>query len=204
MTLRSTDKFAGGVIAAASVLVVAAMAHHPSSSANAGLSNFVHGTMMALTLMLLGGFARFAAIRGFDRNLVLFGFVAYAAGAAGNLFAAAVNGFAVPALAMKGADKSVFAFAWELNQALAYAAIYAMSAAFVLWGCDMLARGPRLVGAAGVIAGFVPTALLSIGALDMHVAGALIIYAAEAAFSLLVGLVLAFSGGAPKGPSAHS
>ena len=204
MTPQSTDKFAGGVIAAASVLVVATMAHHPSNSTNAELSNLVHGMMITLMLLLLSGFARFASLRGLDRNFILFGFVAYAAGTVCNLFAGAINGFVVPALAMKGADKDVFRFAWELNQALAYTAVYAISAAYALWGADMLARGPRFVGAAGLVAGLVPAALLSTGALDMHVAGAFVIYAAEAAFGLLVGVILMFSGGAPKAPSAHS
>lgn len=190
MTTRNGDKFAGGVLASASAFVVLTMAHHPTSLKDVGLANLVHGVMMALVLLSLAGFARFAQRLGFDRFAVLCGFVAYGAGAAGNLLAAAVNGFTVPSLAANGASREILSLAWELNQALAYEAVFALSAAYVLWGAELFMRGVRGAGIAGLAAGFVPAALLGGGALSMHVSGAFVIYSAQAAFGVITGIYL--------------
>jgi hypothetical protein len=83
---------------------------------------------------------------------------------------------------------------WPLNQIFAFAAAYAMSGAFALWGADLLLRGPRsidrLLGLAGIAAGLAPAALLATGALDLHVEGAFIVYAGQALFTVLVGASL--------------
>lgn len=182
------DRMAGGALVVASLLVVLLMAHHPTSAGPHWLARFVHGGMMVLVVVILAAFARFAARRGLDRFPALLGLAFYAAGAFGNLFAATVNGFAVPALAERGADKALFALAWELNQAAAYAAVYATAAAFALWGADMLARRPRTAGAFGIVAGVIPAGLLATGALDMRIAGAFIVYASISAFSVIIGI----------------
>lgn len=191
MNAQPGDRIAGGLMAAAAILSIVVMAHHPSGGDNAALANGVHGALMIFSLMLLVGFYRFAVQEGFGRFSVIAGFVAYCAGSFGNLLAATVNGFAVPGLAARGAAKDVFAFAWELNQALAYEAVFAISAAFVLWGLSLVRRGSPVVGAAGLAAGILPAALLATGALDMHVAGAAAIYAIQALFSFMIGVRMA-------------
>lgn len=191
VTARSSDRLAGGSMAAASVLSVIVMAHHPTTESGVALANGVHGALMALILIILAGFFRFAACEGLARFSVLVGLVAYAAGMLGNLLAATINGFAVPALMARGASKDVFAFAWELNQALAYGAVFAISAAFALWGLALARSGSRFVGAAGLAVGVLPAVLLAAGVLDMHVAGAAIVYATQSAFSLIIGVRMA-------------
>jgi hypothetical protein len=61
-------------------------------------------------------------------------------------------------------------------------------------GDRFIARGPRgtdrLLGAIGLIAGLAPAALLATGTLDLHVEGAVVVYAAHAFFAGLVGLRL--------------
>jgi len=190
VSIRIGDKIAGGVLASASALVVLVMAHHPTNLKDVGLVNLVHGVMMALALLSLAGFARFAQRLGFDRFSVLCGFVAYGAGAFGNLLAATVNGFAAPALAADGASREILAIAWELSQALAYEAVFALSIAYVFWGADLFMRGVRAMGLAGLAAGLVPAALLGGGALSMHVSGAFAIYSAQAAFGVVAGIYL--------------
>lgn len=181
-------KTAGGAILAASLLSILAMAHHPAGPGNLALAGPVHGVLMVLVVVLLAGYARFAASRGLNRFLVLAGLGFYGAGVAGNLLAAAINGFAVPALIERGSSEEIFAFAWALNQALAYAAVYAISTSFALWGVDMLRRGAPIGGVVAVAAGIAPAALLASGMLDMHVAGANTVYAIEAAFGIFIGL----------------
>lgn len=186
------ERLAGAMLAAASALSVLVMAHHPTSFDAATFGNLVHGALMILLLIVLAGFARFASGRGLQRFPVLAGLVFYAAAAFGNLLAATINGFAVPALAARepAISKDVFRFAWELNQALAYAAVYAISLAFILWGADLVTRKRKVAGLAGLAAGAIPAALLATGAIDMHVAGAFIIYAMEAAFGVIIGVLM--------------
>ncbi|MEK7264762.1 MAG: hypothetical protein AAB227_01565 [Pseudomonadota bacterium] len=190
-TANPSDRLAGVSMAAASALSVLVMAHHPTSFGDAALVKGVHGALMALILINLAGFCRFAASEGLARFSVLTGLIAYAAGMFGNLLAATVNGFAAPALMARGASKDIFAFAWELNQALAYGAVFAISAAFILWGLALTRSGSRFAGAAGLAAGVLPAALLFAGVLDMHVAGAAVVYAAQSAFTFVIGVRMA-------------
>lgn len=185
---KGRDLLAGGALIASSLLVILLMAHHPTAAGPHALARFVHGGMMIMIMVTLAAYARFASLRGFGRYPVLLGLVFYAAGAFGNLLAATVNGFAVPALAERGAEKALFTLTWEINQAAAYAAVYATSIAFALWGADMLVRGPRVTGALGLAAGAIPAALLATGALTMHIGGAFIVYASAAVFSVIIGL----------------
>lgn len=189
---HSSDPLAGAVLAAASVLSVFVMAHHPTNAGQVALANLVHGALMILLLFVFTGFARFAARLGLARFWVLTGMIFYGAAACGNLLAATINGFAVPALAARepALSKDIFRLAWELNQALAYAAVYAVSVAFILWGADLISRKRAFAGLAGLAAGGVPAALLTTGALDMHVAGAFAVYALQAAFGLIIGILM--------------
>jgi hypothetical protein len=178
----------------AAVLSVLAMAHHPTGTGgHSGLSQLVHGAMMIVVIVMLAGFTQFASRRGLGRFPVLAALVFYAGGAVGNLLAATINGFAVPALAAQEVSHDLFRLTWELNQALAYGAVYASSIAFVLWGADASLEkhgSQRLLGLAGLAAGLAPAALLASDAVDMRVAGALIVYTVQSAFALIVGVSL--------------
>ena len=79
--------------------VVGAMAHHPSGAHPGALGGIVHGAMIALSLLLAWGFAHFAIGRGASRPLIVGGLLAYAVSLFGNIGAATINGFVVPALA---------------------------------------------------------------------------------------------------------
>jgi len=206
----AADRTAGAVLIVAAAGTVVAMGHHPSSAHSGGLGGLVHGAMVALAAMLGFGFTQFARRRSLDRPAILAGLVAYAIGLFAHVAAATINGFVVPALAGRGAGAvghDIFLLAWESNQALARLGVFAAGAAFILWSIDLLRRGgraTRLVGGAGLVAGAAPAILIAAGLLTMDVAGAAAVYAAHAAWSILVGVQLArgeLGGGA--GRSVH-
>jgi hypothetical protein len=183
---------AGAMMAGAAAFSVFAMAHHPIGAHSAGgLAQLVHGAMIGFLLIMFAGYARFAACRGLDGNLPLAGLVAYAASATAHLAAATINGFAVPALAARETPHDLFVLAWEFNQAFAGLGVFLTSAAFLLWSLDLVSRGPglnRALGAAGIAAAVVPSGMLAAGVIEMNVAGAFVVYAAHAFFTLLVGI----------------
>lgn len=190
----STPKHATGVVMIiAAALSVFVMAHHPTGASHAGLVEGVHGAMIIFTLLLVAGFIQFSILRGVGRFAVTAAMIAYCAGAIGNLLAALISGFVMTALVAKNVGVDVKTFAWALNQAAAYGAVYAYSSAFVLWGGDLLMRGrgfDRIVGVVGVVAGAVPVIALMSGALKMNVSGAFTVYALQAAFSVAIGVWL--------------
>jgi len=191
------DRIAGGAMIAAALLSVLVMAHHPEHVDPNGLVGIVHGAMIVLMTVTAFGFTHFALRRGLDRPAILAGLVAYFVSLVAHLGAGTINGFIVPALAARGADLSgrdVFLLAWESNQALASLGVFATAAAFTLWSIDFLRRPglePRIIGGLGLVAGLVPAALLATGTTDMHVAGAMVAYAAFSLWAVVVGLYLA-------------
>lgn len=195
LSKQAGDPAAGWALALSAALTVLVMAHHPTGTAHAAtLGRIVHGAMMLLVVVMLAGFWRFAASRGLDRFTVTLALALYSAATIGNLLAATINGFIVPALLEREAYHANAALLWTLNQTFAKSAVYAISGAFALWGADLLTKGPgvaRVLGAVGIIAGALPAALLAAGVLDMTVAGAFVIYAGQALFTALAGLWLA-------------
>lgn len=197
---RQADRIAGGALILGALLTVFTMAHHPSQVDPNGLGGIVHGAMIVLMSVTAFGFAHFALRRGVGRPAILAGLIAYLISLVVHIGAGTINGFIVPALARHGADLSgrdVFLLAWEANQALAGLGVFATAAAFAFWSLDFLRRPgfePRAIGALGLAAGLVPAALLATGAINMHVAGAFAVYAAFAAWGVIVGVHL-FRGG---------
>jgi hypothetical protein len=197
---RTADRIAGGALILGSLLSVLAMAHHPQHVDPGGLVGIVHGAMIVLMTVIAFGFAHFALRRGVARPAILAGLIAYFVGLVADAGAGTTNGFIVPALASHGAalsSRDVFLLAWEANQALARLGVFATAAAFTLWSIDFLGRPgfePKAIGGLGLAAGLAPAILLASGAIDMHVAGAFLAYAAFAAWGVIVGVHL-FRGG---------
>src|SRR6188472_589789 len=109
---NSNDKFAGILIAAASLLTVLMMAHHPVISSHdmaeaaaeiarkAFVDRFVHGTLIALICVLLFGFMEFSSRLGLTQRSVRAGLLAYAIGTAAMIGAALISGFVVADLGL--------------------------------------------------------------------------------------------------------
>jgi len=184
---------AGGLLGAASLLEVVAMAHHPSVQpsdvlevaraigARADSAALVHGVLIALMLVITYGCAAFASRRGLARPLIGMGAVFYGAGVVTMIGAALINGFILADLARSlphsaAADKpgleSMFILCRVVNQTCAKFGVVAMSAGVGCWSIDLLrTTGPaRWVGAWGIFAGGSPMVALLTGwgRLDVH------------------------------------
>lgn len=190
----NNDRIAGAALILASGATVLMMAHHPSSAHDAALGRFVHGALIGLIGVVAFGLTHMALRRGLDRPAVLAGLIAYGVGAGATIGAATINGFVVTALAARGvADRDLFLFAWEANQALARLGVVAMGAGFLLWSLGWVRHGGwavRGLGVLGIAAGVVPIVLLGTGIMGMNLAGAMLIYALESAWIALVGFYL--------------
>lgn len=197
---RAGDRIGGGVLIAAAAGVVFTMAHHPTGMHGGGLGGIVHGAMILLLGLLTFGFARFGQGRGFGRPLILAGAVAYLASFMAHIGAATINGFVVPALAGGNAPVShdILRFAWEANQALARLGVVATGMAYLMWGAELARERPsRWLGAAGIVLGVVPAALLAAGLIRINVAGAFIAYAAHMLWAVLLGATMWRGRGVP-------
>lgn len=204
--MRDGDRAAGIALIAAAAASMLAMAHHPTSLRAGAMIGIVHGAMILVVGAMLYGFAYFARRRGLARPAVLAGLIAYAIGAAANIGAATINGFAAPALAARvpAVHPDLFAFAWAANQALAALGVAAVGAAYALWSLDLL-RTNRLIGALGLLAGGVPAVLLIGGWIGMHLYAAVAVYAGQALWAALVGGLMLRGGlDAPSNASAAS
>lgn len=195
---QARDRVAGFAMIGATLLVVFAMAHHPTHlyDSTSARGDLVHGAMLILLTVLAFGFAHFALRCGIRRALILAGVVAYAVSVVCHLGAATINGFVVPALAASDGlthGDSVFAFSWAANQALARIGVYATGAAYLAWSIDFVRQndvGSRLTGGIGLVASIAPVVALFAFGLSITVHHGLWIYALHMTFALLVGIAL--------------
>ncbi|PWE16442.1 hypothetical protein DDZ18_13575 [Marinicauda salina] len=182
----------GAITAAASALSIFVMAHHPTGHGMDAV--IVHTGMITLMATVFFGMSVFSILRG--GALVLAGLTAHGIALGANIGAGTISGFLVGALAAAsdgGASQDVFLLLRAGNQVLAAMGVYATSVALVIWGADLVSRNghaARLAGLAGLALGVIPAAALATGALALDIHGALAIYAAHAAFTALVGVLM--------------
>jgi hypothetical protein len=198
----STERRAAGALLLGSAfLAVLAMLHHPSSahggpSLGGGLSlgQLVHGIMLVVLTAQVWAMIVYSRTRGLG-GWVLPALVAYGVNLVAHLIAATVNGFVVPALAVRldsAASHDIFQLLWHTNQSFAQIGVHATGLAFVFWSVDLLARSPRapLLGLAGLAAGLVPSIALLSGHLGMNVSGALLVYSVHMVWLAAIGVRL--------------
>ena len=193
--MGSSGRIGGAALIVAAAGTILGMAHHPTSIADAHLSQWVHGLLILFLGLTAFGFAAFCAASGPGRPAILAGAVAYALAVIGHVGAATVNGSAVAILASRGEPigRDTLLLAWDLNQAFAQLGAVAAGAAVLLWSVDLLGRNSRearLLGLLGLAAGAVPTVLLVSGAMTMNLSGALVVYAAHSAWAAALGVYL--------------
>ncbi len=210
---EAPERFSGWAILVGSSLSVFAMARHPSTDASgtaerlaemageAELSALVHGSLIALMLLVLVGLLGLAAVLGWRLGRVRLGVTAYSVGVLCMVGAALVSGFIVPGLASSYADGSpaeleavvpVFSFCFRANQALAKIGVVAMSTGIFCWSLVLLERRSwaRGIGILGLVVGTLPVVGLLSGRLALHVHGMLAVVAAQAVWSVCVGMWL--------------
>lgn len=194
-----TGRVAGWVLLIAAMLSMFAMAHHPSGIAHgdaAGtitLGTLVHATMIVVLAANLWGLTIFSTRQGID-GWMLAGVLSYGLSVLGNVTAALINGFVVPAVAAAldhSVSGNIFVLLWESNQAAARFAIYSASAAFVIWSVFLIRRKTSeaiVLGCIGLVAGVAPSTALYTGVITLNVDGAFVAYGIQAAWIGLIGL----------------
>lgn len=194
-----TGRVAGAVLLAAAIMTILAMAHHPSGVESGGagvlmtLGGIVHATMIALLAANLWGLTIFTVRQGLG-GWMLAGILSYGVSFIGNLIAALINGFIVPAVAVSvdhAASGDLFVLLWQSNQAAAKLGIYAASVAFAVWSVFLLRRkkaADLVVGSLGLLAAVAPSVALFSGVITLNVDGAFVAYSVHAAWTGLVGL----------------
>ncbi|MEM1089006.1 MAG: hypothetical protein AAF552_14955 [Pseudomonadota bacterium] len=190
------QKSFGYLLVAAALGTVFFMAHHPTSfDGMTGIAGMVHGVMLVMVIALATGLTHFAMGLGLGHLPVLAGLVCYLAATIGNSLAAVVNGFVFPSLAARGEEEighDIFDFAWDLNQALAKLAVFAVAAAYLLWSVQLLRTSPRhpVLAGLGLLTAAVPIAVLILGGNAMHVSTALAIYTIQVFWAACVGVTM--------------
>ncbi|MEM7706654.1 MAG: hypothetical protein AAF358_13930 [Pseudomonadota bacterium] len=186
----------GYLLVGAALGTVFFMTHHPTSVAGmTGIAGMVHGVMLLMVVALATGLVHFASGLGLSHLPVLTGLICYLAAAIANSLAAVVNGFVFPSLAARGEDEighDIFDFAWDLNQALAKLAVYAIALAYMLWSIQLLRKVPRQpwLAGLGLLASVVPVGVLAAGGNAMDVSTALVIYSIQVCWAACVGVTM--------------
>ena len=216
----SPDRMSALALGGGSLLMLFAMAHHPTGVAHAAsleamsrgatLSAWVHGTLIASMLVVLWGFLALAQSLGWRSRRTRIGLVAYAFGTTFLVGAALVSGFVAPRLALGGALQGGsealgpgLRLLWETNQALAQAGTVALSAALVAWSAVLLFRGTwaRVLGVAGLAIGLGTPAFLMAGGLHLDVRGMGAVLVAQVAWNVGVAAWLFAGADAQAGQS---
>jgi hypothetical protein len=207
---------AGLILAGGTVLEIAAMAHHPSlhspdiaqaAQQIARLSRqsaWVHGSLLALMLIIAFGFSEFALRRDLRRPLVRAGAVFYGVGVLVMIGAGLVSGFIITDLMsltphVTDVDLQINAqlliLCRVLNQSCANFATVSISAGILFWSIDLLHQSglPRLIGALGLGVGILPVFALMFGLMRLNVHGMMAVLLLQALWNVAVGLAMARS-----------
>ena len=204
---------AGILLIAATVLEVAAMAHHPTvTSSNilqaieqiarmSDLSGWVHGLLIGLMLTVLYVFTEFGQRRGIALPLVRAGLIAYTIGVLAMMSAAMMSGFVITQVASLTphateadlqSSAQLLILCRVLNQTFASLGVVLMSAGIVLWSIDLLRSRQlaRLLGVFGLLIGLLPAAALAFGALRLDVPGMTQVVLLQSVWNIGVGVLL--------------
>jgi hypothetical protein len=206
-------RVAGAVLAAATVLEILAMAHHPSVhtadvaqavrsiSQLAPLGAWVHGALQALLLIAAYGLSEFILRRGLRRPLIRAGAIAYGAGVIAMLGAAMVSGFIIAQLMTLTPhttpndlqiNAQLLILCHVLNQSCANFGAVAMSAGIALWSGDLLRDTgvPRMIGVLGLAVSVAPAFGLMSGLMHLDVPGMTAILLLQAVWNIAVGIAM--------------
>jgi hypothetical protein len=201
----------GGILIAAALLAVLALAHHPVVESHgatgvmrqivtlSAADRVVHGVVIAAMLLVLFAFCTFAQRRDLRRPANLFALLAYAVGAAAIVVAGLVDGFFVPEIALHFGGPADAVTGVGLLKLCAIAiqlftklGVIAMAVAAVAWSADLV-RGTaaqRVVAAVGFAAVAAQAAVLAFGGPSITVHTVLIIVAAQACWYVAAGILL--------------
>ncbi|HEY5712852.1 MAG TPA: hypothetical protein VIT38_13240 [Allosphingosinicella sp.] len=171
--------------------------------AGATFNGFVHGSLLALMIVLVAGFLGLSMRLGIGWPTVTLAMASYLLGALAMAGAAVINGFALGIFAGRydGAVRpdQVAAVSASFNMAGSIAATWAgigavgMSAAIALWSVRLVALGgaQRILGALGLVIGIAAAGMLISGTLVLNVHGFLLLVMAQSLWTVAVGVQMA-------------
>ncbi len=203
----------GWTLVVASLLALAFAMIHPQLTARdlpgvlrqmadgARFNGWVHGILMALYIVLVGGFTGLSRKLGWARPEVAVATAAYALGALAMMGAAVINGFALSRFAVRyldiGPDQTA-AVAASINMAGSIAGIWAgvgaaaTSGAVLAWSLRLirLPGAARGVGALGILIGIATIGLLAARTLILDLHGFLALVGSQTIWTVAVGVLL--------------
>jgi hypothetical protein len=212
--MRERDvKIYGGLLLGSALLSLLAAAHHPEVHAHdlptalriLGAQSAMVVGVHAVLLFLMGGqllgFYGFVRLLGLGRPLAAAGMIFVGAGSAAMLAAAAVNGFAEPALAgdyrLPSSDDVraltvALRLCWQLNQAFASIGAVAWGAGLLFWSAELTGRAGivRIVGLLGGAAALAIAVGVGFGFIRLHVGGFIAVMVLLTAWSAAVSLLM--------------
>lgn len=171
--------------------------------AGATFNGWVHGSLLALMIVLVAGFFGLSLRLGIGRPAVTLAMTSYLLGSLAMAGAAVINGFAMGIFAGRygGAvtPDQVAAVSASFNLAGAIAATWAgigavaTSAAVALWSVRLIALGgaQRVIGGLGLILGLATAAMLISGTLILNVHGFLLLVLSHSLWTVAVGVQMA-------------
>jgi hypothetical protein len=213
MMTGSASQGAGWALAAGSVLSVIFMMYHPAVhthdmaefvekiDAGAWVNGLVHGSLIALSGVMVYGFSVLCAHLGFQSGWVRAGLISYIAGALAMGLAALISGFVIPEVAgyYQGESKEnlellrhLLRLARAINQVSSRVGVAALSLAVLLWSVRLWSFSPstRPVGLLGWLCGGVPLAAILTGYLPMNIHGVLAYLVAQTVWTLAAAALL--------------
>ena len=201
----------GWMLAGGAVLTLAFAFIHPQirshdlagvlreMAAGAAFNGAVHGTLLALYMVLVAGFYGLSRRLGLGRPAVALGMTFYVAGAVAFIGAAVINGFALATFAGRYGDiapDQVAAVSAAFNLAGSIAATWAIlgaaatSAAIAAWSLALVGKGgaERIIGGLGLLLGLATIVLVVTGTLLLDVHGFLLLVASQSLWTIAVGV----------------
>jgi len=177
---------AGIVIVASALLTIFAVAHHPTLRAKtpesviAGMvalapsDMVVHGSLIAIIIALVAGFAVFTVRLGLNEQSAIAAFVVFSLGAFAVVGAALIDGFLTPAIAFQyehahalelRQGMGLLVFASLAIQVLTKFGFIAMSAGVFFWSIGLLRRTQIImgIGVLGILSALGVVAVLVFG-----------------------------------------
>ena len=198
----------GWVLAIAATISVAGMMYHPSTGGHGmeavreiaregSLASVVHGVLLVALGALAFGFSGLTDALGWRSPSARAAFTAYAFGLVSMSGAAVINGFAVNKVARgflaAGSGnieliRSQLITLSSLSSTWAQVAVGAQAIALGLWAIALWPK--QRVLATGALLAAAPTAAAALGLLPLNVHGYLAVVAAQAAWTIAVGIQL--------------
>lgn len=212
-SLQAQAKNVGIVLVILSLLSIFAMLHHPSVSAvdiqeqiaelqhEASVNEFVHGVLIAITLLISVCLTVYAKLRSTYRPLIMVGMMSFWLGSLAMLVAALMSGFVVPDLGQMYSGKSsseldvfkgLWGMSWQINQAFAEFGTVSWCAAMFFWAFDMLKQSARIkvFGAISLVTSVVIAGSLAMGLVKLNVAGMTAILVAVCVWQIGIAAIL--------------